>query len=329
MLDEIQVVNKLKRPHIKTTNTSLFEKARKNHSMTFDEYAQFLGYSGYINKKDGVTDRRIIKFFEDNLVDGEVYISSDPSNQWIKSFSSRSDMTIKDFVEFYGYKKANRGKFATSPSYILAVKENFRQELEAIFVDGYVQPQGKLYQRLYVFSKKQSLSMDALITELGFSRKRERIVDKIVFNPKLILNDLEELEQDINATLMSQATASSYEERNIRTIERNKNLVKRLKNIYSCKCQLCNNDEWVPIQMDNETFYCDVHHIIPLAEDIDEEVCLDNLHNMIVVCPNHHKILHYHKSGFRKTIEENGELFFTNESGEKFKIVENYHLKPN
>ena len=55
--------------------------------------------------------------------------------------------------------------------------------------------------------------------------------------------------------------------------------VKKLKNLYSNKCQICNfTFEYNPNQ-----FYSEVHHYDPLKACGD-----DDIDNMIVVCPNHH-----------------------------------------
>ena len=53
----------------------------------------------------------------------------------------------------------------------------------------------------------------------------------------------------------------------------------------------------------------------------------DILKNMIVVCPNHHKMLHYHFGGYKQIIKEDNQLFFSNGKGEKIQIIDNYHLE--
>lgn len=327
LLEEIQVVNRLKKPYIKVNNVSLFNKSKKKHQLSSDEYAQFLGYEGYITEKDVNIDRRFIEFFENNMIDGEVYISSDPANQWIKSFASRSGLSIDEFVELFGYKKAGRGKFATLEAYVEQERETFKSELQEIKVDGKVQPQGSLYQRLNIFAKKYSLTMDELIKELGFERKRGRRVDYVLQSRKIIENDLDELNRDIEKALKCEREFSETVERQIHLVSRNMNLVARLKSIYGCKCQLCTEEEWMPIQKEDGILYSEVHHIIPLAEGKNEEETLDVLGNMIVVCPNHHKMLHFHLGGYRDIMQKDGSMYFVNEKGNKLPIIDNYHLK--
>jgi hypothetical protein len=75
------------------------------HKMTKDEYGIFLGFAGSKSSKDK-TDDDFINFFEKNLINGEVCISSNPQNQWIRSYASRAGFLLNDFVAFYGYKKS-------------------------------------------------------------------------------------------------------------------------------------------------------------------------------------------------------------------------------
>lgn len=327
VLNEIYIVNRLKKPYIKIDNIKLYDKACKKHAMNHDEYAQFLGYNGYLAKREINIDRRFIEFFEDNMIDGEVYISSDQSNQWIRTFAGRNGMSIDEFVEFYGYKKAGRGKYSTLKEYVKQEKNKFKEELAQIAINGEVHVQGKLYQRLNIFAKKNGMTLDELIEELGFRRKKGSKIASIPQSEKIIKNDLDELEKDIQNALSCERDLLETKDRQSQLIVRNKNLVLRLKKIYGYKCQLCSEEEWMPIQKDDGTFYSEVHHIIPLADGENEDESLDKLENMIVLCPNHHKLLHFHKGGYQQIVRKDEALYFKNDSDEMIKIINNYHLK--
>ncbi|HOJ12341.1 MAG TPA: HNH endonuclease [Clostridiales bacterium] len=72
-------------------------------------------------------------------------------------------------------------------------------------------------------------------------------------------------------------------EKKLRTFiatNRNLTIVKYLKNLYENKCQICAES----IEISNNQFLCEVHHIIPLGIHNGADV----LENMIVLCPNHH-----------------------------------------
>lgn len=73
-------------------------------------------------------------------------------------------------------------------------------------------------------------------------------------------------------------------ETNISILERrlrNSSKVKRIKQIYSNKCQICGES----IILLKELKYSEVHHIHPLG---GAHKGADEIHNMLVLCPNHH-----------------------------------------
>lgn len=68
----------------------------------------------------------------------------------------------------------------------------------------------------------------------------------------------------------------------ITQINRKQNIVSQLKKLYDNTCQVCKEK----LDIGNDEYYSEVHHIQPLGKhngpDIPE--------NMIVLCPNHHKM---------------------------------------
>lgn len=107
---------------------------------------------------------------------------------------------------------------------------------------------------------------------------------------------------------------------------RDQKLVQKLKNLYACRCQLCASDEYWDIPMENGQKYIEVHHIIPNSIGYDDEgKSVDNPGNMIVVCPNHHRYLHYHKGGEYRLGIENGALVLKN-SSDKVEVLRDLHL---
>lgn len=65
--------------------------------------------------------------------------------------------------------------------------------------------------------------------------------------------------------------------------KRNRIIVQELKNLYKNKCQVCGEF----IDMGKGVKYSEVHHIHPIGK---EHNGIDNKHNMLVLCPNHHKM---------------------------------------
>ncbi len=65
----------------------------------------------------------------------------------------------------------------------------------------------------------------------------------------------------------------------------------KLKKLYDHKCQICNFE----IEILQNKKYAEVHHVWPLGEG-----GMDNINNMIVLCPNHHTQFDYAIIGFDK-----------------------------
>jgi len=66
--------------------------------------------------------------------------------------------------------------------------------------------------------------------------------------------------------------------------KRNKKIVNELKKIYNNQCQICG----FTFKKDNGENYSESHHLIPLKDN-----GIDDIKNLIIVCPNCHKKLHY------------------------------------
>lgn len=72
----------------------------------------------------------------------------------------------------------------------------------------------------------------------------------------------------------------------IKVFKRNQKIVNELKKLYDNKCQICD----FTFKKDNGENYSETHHLAELGEN-----GIDNIKNLIVVCPNCHKKLHYAK----------------------------------
>lgn len=306
----------LKKESILLNDTSkmLFDKAARKRKMKGKEYAKFLGFEKYLTEKDTNRDSRIIKFLEEHLVDGEVYLSSASENQWIRAYASRCNMAIDEFVSFFGYTKSKYDY-----NYISERKnEKYRNELSKYIIElpniVYFATQDTIYQTIYNIAKLNGVSIDEYVLSLGYVRSKAS-------------NTIKALTDEINEIIDLEESEIKRKEVSQKKIERNHQLIDRLKRIYDYECQLCSEEQNMPIKKEDGTKYVEVHHIKNLSEEYDEEGTLDRVDNLIVVCPNHHKMLHYHNGGYRKIKQVNGMLMFANDSEEMIPIIRNKHLK--
>ena len=119
---------------------------------------------------------------------------------------------------------------------------------------------------------------------------------------------------------------------------RNRALVEALKEEYGYGCQLCDSSdpECPKISTGQGRYYVEVHHLKGLAEvgkrailgqlDEDEYENLTSYHNVVVVCPYHHRLLHHRVPSFEFHPER---LSFVDEDGEEMHLEKRKgrHLK--
>lgn len=100
---------------------------------------------------------------------------------------------------------------------------------------------------------------------------------------------------------------------------------RRLKRLYDYRCQVCGER----IQVSDDTFYIEVHHVQPLGGDHNG---MDAINNMLVLCPNHHAMFDYRIPRFVgcDCIEINGTCYpLTKKPNHELSAdVVEYHNKP-
>lgn len=169
-----EIIYILKKPYFRPFDMYKFRLLAQRRSMSLDEYAQFVGEAPYFGGKN-ITDDQIIAFFEENLVDGKVYISSDSSNQWIRSYASRNGFSTKAFVEFYGYETTSveghdKSTYARQ-SHIEELKKHIVHD-NVVYLDTFSQ----IYRTISVYAQKRGQGINEYIEELGFKRSMLRPV---------------------------------------------------------------------------------------------------------------------------------------------------------
>ena len=99
--------------------------------------------------------------------------------------------------------------------------------------------------------------------------------EKTAFIKTLTSQDKEDFEELTKREPMSKV---------IKFFKRNQKIVKRLKELYNNQCQICG----FTFKKDNGENYSETHHLVLLKNN-----GADNIKNLVVVCPNCHKKLHY------------------------------------
>ena len=167
-----RVIYIIRKPFFLPTYPEKFRANAQLRGMTSDEYSVFL--SGYtVTDSRSVTDDQIIACFEENMVDGKVYISADSKNQWIRSIASRNGYGIKEFIELYGYESRFDGTELTADG----ARERHIEELkECIVKDNivYFSTDSHIYRVLQTYTYNRGTTVNEYLKSLGFERTLER-----------------------------------------------------------------------------------------------------------------------------------------------------------
>ena len=111
---------------------------------------------------------------------------------------------------------------------------------------------------------------------------RARLLPEEELEARILLGD-----QDTVTSLITAEAPGIMKERRRYLLEkapqRNQQHVKDLRELYAGKCQLCG---WNPKSLYQKNL-CEAHHVHWLSRGGDDE-----LHNMVLICPNHHRAIH-------------------------------------
>jgi len=166
------IVYYIRKPYFLPRYPDKFRSNAQLRGMGVNDYSLFI--SGYpVGDTRAVSDNQIIAFFEDNLIDGKVYISSDPKNQWIRSLASRNGYAIKDFIELYGYESRLDGTELTTEG----ARERHIAELKQYVVHDnivYFPTYSRISKVLTTYCYNKGLKLNDYIKSLGFERTIER-----------------------------------------------------------------------------------------------------------------------------------------------------------
>ncbi|MFS0558990.1 HNH endonuclease [Brevibacillus sp. 179-C9.3 HS] len=150
-----------------------------------------------------------------------------------------------------------------------------------------------------------------------------------------LLEDYKNLQRDLleriqNFSREVTKTALGTKER----IQRSRALVTDLKMLYKGCCQLCEPESPIPKIITEDGYYTEMHHIVPISTvnhagyNEEELGDLDSAQNAIIVCPHHHKVLHYFEGGCDKLDRDlEGNFYFKTKYDTRFPVYLNLHLE--
>ncbi|MCW1929503.1 helix-turn-helix domain-containing protein [Bhargavaea beijingensis] len=137
-----------------------------------------------------------------------------------------------------------------------------------------------------------------------------------------LLGEINELD-NLLGSYSGESTTESTQKR----YKRSRSLVKKLKELYDYKCQLCHEGDCMPeIIMKNGKKMVEVHHIQGFHEVLNRkfegqesgDFVVDNSSNLIVCCLYHHGLLEYSSDEYR--FSEDKQAFVSKDGKKELKI---------
>lgn len=107
---------------------------------------------------------------------------------------------------------------------------------------------------------------------------------------ELIAHPIEE--SLLESLLLNDETAQIIERPHLARIRRiDKNVCLNLKRLYGYRCQICG--QLITLPYGGQYHVIDAHHIDPFSTSLN-----NNFSNIVILCPNHHRIIHAYNPHF-------------------------------
>ncbi|MDV4150065.1 HNH endonuclease signature motif containing protein [Clostridium sp. AL.422] len=285
-------------------------------------------------------------FLNSDKVNGEIYYSINKDHRDKFKIGDRGVIRVgidsRNKSELYGKEKMKSGIYAvvkvmSIPEFIKDDYSEFYANKDDINIEKWrikIKIIKNLINSPIIFNEENKVKLDQdkyLIS--GFQRatmplKEEvfyRILKLINSNNSTNINRYEEI-IDIknlgNSIVGIEFLNEIYENTNIEQKERLVKVIERgriankIKKYIKYKCQICESLGLNPysFKKKNGEYYVETHHIIPVSDSKNSKLSVDNL---ICLCPNHHRELHY---GNVKIINNNDTYVEYNLDGTQVKI---------
>lgn len=306
----------------------------KRNDKSLKAFIESFGYH-YISTRDTeMIQERIIKKLKKRNYQAD-YIYIDPIDPLYNSLARRAyanNESLHDFIlDTYGYKQKKLSDIDESirlydwtQDIEILNKKELLELIEEAMIDGVLEIE--TYSSLYFEIYRYARSIKSTPTQI---MKRWQINYKF-HTSKEATSQIDEILDELEALNHSIEVSTSMTVK----LSRNKRLVQKMKELYRYQCQICSEKDGVPpITMDNGKKYVEVHHITPLnsfhdASSVNDESAhiIDHYKNCLVVCPHHHKVIHYQDGGYKKLVKEADKIQLVSEMNDTLDIVHNYHL---
>lgn len=257
----------------------------------------FLGLFGKLN----IGETRQISI----LLNGRIYSGIKVINQ---NFDRNK---YPDHPEMYQVRYDNIHEFLQALRYEFSDLYNFineQMQIKRIMKErGEITPNIKIPQEL-----KSSLSF--YTTDNPNVLEAVPITSSDYQEAKRQLSELAITENNFEDMLLTDNNATIVEENHLIKIRKlDRNVCLNLKKLYNFRCQICGQLISAPY---GDKPVVDAHHIDFFTQSLN-----NNYNNVIILCPNHHRVVHTYQPLFKRQTK-----LFEYPNGYKEKVLLNFHL---
>lgn len=243
-----------------------------------------------------VGQKRTVKF----ILNGNVYDGIDVKNQAFdrQKYANHGAIYQVRYKPQSDFAKALRAIYADAWAYIEAEQRAKDLAKKAGVKCGNIKLPQELQFQIAFYATDFS---DVWMVETFGAQDTQELKSSLLDLPEL---DYERFD-DTAAIHMSRTPSK------LRALDRS--IGETLKRLYNHRCQVCGTDLW---RSYGENSVIEAHHIIPFTESLNNDY-----DNILVMCPNHHRIIHANHGEYKRKVQE---IWYPNGFHEPLKL--NIHL---
>jgi len=232
------------------------------------------------------------------MIDGQSYKAKLNNNKIAEKFGKRADIIQVRYGESSEVAERLRGCFKRTYEYLKSIKQ-----LQNAGEKTHIKLPEEYKEYIAVYTTEYD---DTFIIEPIVSQDIETLKNIVAGKTERVI------EAEFNFDAVDDTAGFKNVERITRIRKLNKKIGDNLKMLYEYRCQICGK----LIGEEYDSHVVEAHHIDYFVNSLNNDAS-----NQLIVCPNHHSIIHDVNPVF-----DRNQLAFLYDNGYKEKLVLNYHL---
>lgn len=232
------------------------------------------------------------------ILGGKTFSATIRNVKFQEKWKHKSDILQIRYAKNGDLAHALQVAFSNSYNYLNAIRQNRERDDRRIIR---LPDNAKDYLAIYTTEYDDTYVLEPILSE-----------DMIVVATYAKMHSEQQIENEMNFETEDPTASIQISGSVLRIRKLNKKIGENLKQLYGYRCQICGR----VVGEEYGAYVCEAHHIDYFTKSLN-----NNASNQMIVCPNHHRIIHADNPCFDKTA-----LQFTFSNGYVEPICLNYHL---